>query len=107
MGDQKSPLHENGALRGGSVKSRCREEMGWVEWDRAELDELADEMSRYEFVLRFTLSHAACDTIVIGTTDVDHLRAKTAVVQVVPLQLYIYEEAKKRLAELSRVQGIL
>lgn len=80
--------------------------MGWVEWDRAELDELADEMSRYEFVLRFTLSHAACDTIIIGTTDLDHLRANTAVVQVGPLPVDIYEEAKKRLAELSRVQGI-
>ncbi len=84
-------------IRGGSVKGRRGEEMGWVEWDRAELDDLAGEMSRYEFVMRFTLSHVACHTIIIGTTDLDHLRANASAVQAGPLPVEIYEEVKKRL----------
>ena len=37
----------------------------WATWDDAGLEELAGGMSRYEFVLRFTLTHPACHTTMI------------------------------------------
>ena len=43
-------------------------------WDTAKLDEMLDGMTRVEFMLRFTLSHPALDTTIVGTANLDHLR---------------------------------
>ena len=47
-------------------------------WDGAGLDELLDGMSRTAFMLRFTLSHPALDTTIVGTSSVGHLRDNLA-----------------------------
>ena len=43
-------------------------------WEVAKLDDLlADGMTRMEFMLRFTLSHPALGTTIVGTSNPDHL----------------------------------
>ena len=54
-------------------------------------------MNRYEFVLRFTLSHPACDTTIVGTADLEHLRSNVAAASLGPLAEEIYAEALRRL----------
>jgi aryl-alcohol dehydrogenase-like predicted oxidoreductase len=38
--------------------------------------ELLDDMSPIEFVLRFTLSHPALSSTIVGTSSADHLRER-------------------------------
>jgi aryl-alcohol dehydrogenase-like predicted oxidoreductase len=54
-------------------------------------------MSRMEFVLRFTLSHPDLSTTIVGTANIDHLRANVAVAEKGPLPAELYEEARRRL----------
>lgn len=68
------------------------------QWQAAKLDELLEGMSRMEFTLRFTLSHPDLDTTIVGTSNVDHLRANAAAASKGPLPADVYEEAKRRLA---------
>jgi aryl-alcohol dehydrogenase-like predicted oxidoreductase len=67
-------------------------------WDAAKLDELLDGMSRTAFMLRFTLSHPALDTTIVGTSSVEHLRENVAVATQGALPDDVLEEAKRRLA---------
>ena len=62
------------------------------------MEDLLDDMPRIEFVLRFTLSHPGLSSTIVGTANVDHLRANLAIAAKGPLPADIYEEAKKRLA---------
>ncbi|MEO8693772.1 MAG: aldo/keto reductase [Acidimicrobiales bacterium] len=68
-------------------------------WEQAKLDELLDGMSRTAFMLRFTLSHPALDTTIIGTSSVDHLRNNLATAAQGPLPQDLYAEARRRLTE--------
>jgi aryl-alcohol dehydrogenase-like predicted oxidoreductase len=89
-------------VRGGIAQGGRNQHSGrWDLWDRAGLDELAGEMSRYEFVLRFTLSHPACQTTIVGTTQPSHLRSNIAAAQAGPLPAEVYEQAKQRLAQIG------
>jgi aryl-alcohol dehydrogenase-like predicted oxidoreductase len=54
-------------------------------------------MSRHEFVLRFTLSHPALSSTIVGTSDIDHLRSNVAIAEKGPLPADLYREAKRRL----------
>ncbi len=48
-------------------------------WQQARLDELLPEgLTRAEFLLRCTLSHPACQTTIVGTCNVEHLRENVA-----------------------------
>jgi aryl-alcohol dehydrogenase-like predicted oxidoreductase len=67
-------------------------------WDKAQLDDLLDGMSRTAFMLRFTLSHPGLDTTIVGTSSVDHLRDNLAVAAQGPLPDNILAEARSRLA---------
>ena len=58
-------------------------------------------MNRYEFVLRFTLSHPACHTTIVGTADLDHLQANVVTAKAGPLPSAVYEQAKERLAQVG------
>ena len=69
----------------------------WDLWESAGLDELAGDMNRYQFVLRFKLSHPAFQTTIVGTTQRDHLRSNISAAQAGPLPVDIYAQAKKRL----------
>jgi aryl-alcohol dehydrogenase-like predicted oxidoreductase len=68
-------------------------------WDRAKLDALLGDMSRIEFMLRFTLSDPHLDTTIVGTKDPEHLRQNLEAAQKGPLPPDLVAEAKHRLAE--------
>ena len=54
-------------------------------------------MSRTAFLLRFTLSHPALDTTIVGTSSVEHLRDNLAAAAAGPLPDDVLPEAKRRL----------
>jgi aryl-alcohol dehydrogenase-like predicted oxidoreductase len=66
-------------------------------WEQAKLDELLDGMSRTAFMLRFTLSHPALDTTIVGTRSVAHLQDNLATAALGPLPADVYAEATRRL----------
>jgi aryl-alcohol dehydrogenase-like predicted oxidoreductase len=66
-------------------------------WEEAGLDDLLDGMSRTAFMLRFTLSHPALDTTIVGTSSVEHLRENVAVAAAGALPADVLDEAKRRL----------
>ena len=66
-------------------------------WEEAHLDDLLDDMSRMEFTLRFTLSHADLDTTIVGTKSVAHLHENITAAEKGPLPDSIFQEAKRRL----------
>jgi aryl-alcohol dehydrogenase-like predicted oxidoreductase len=70
----------------------------WAAYERADLDALAEGASRSEFMLRFTISHPAMSTTIVGTLNPDHLAANVAAVKKGPLDDEVYAEAKRRLA---------
>jgi aryl-alcohol dehydrogenase-like predicted oxidoreductase len=67
------------------------------EWEDARLDELLDGMSRLEFTLRYTLSHADLDTTIVGTANATHLRDNLATARRGPLPDDVVHEVKARL----------
>ena len=89
-------------LRGGAALGEPGTGKGpperWRKFDEAGLDELREEgESRTAFVLRFTLTHDHTQTIIVGTTDPDHLRENREAVLRGPLPDSVYREAKRRL----------
>jgi len=90
-------------VRGGVAKGHREPVDRWAKWEEAGLDELLDGMSRYEFVLRFTLSHPNCDTTIVGTADLDHIGANVAAARAGPLPHHVYAEAARRLTSVGEV----
>ncbi len=88
-------------IRGGIAKGHSESGDRWTKWDRAGLNELMGDMNRYEFVLRFTLSHPSCHTTIVGTADLDHLQANVAAAKAGALPTDVYEQAKERLTEIG------
>lgn len=88
-------------IRGGVAKGHLAGEERWAKWDNAHLEELSGGMNRYEFVLRFTLTHPACHTTIAGTADLAHLSANAASAQAGPLPSETYEQAKERLTNIG------
>jgi len=70
-------------------------------FERAELDDVLDAMSRMEFMLRFTISHPDMNTTIVGTANPKHLAANMAAASKGPLPPEAYDEAKKRLAAVA------
>ena len=70
----------------------------WAQFEHAGLDELREPgESRSAFVLRYTLTHPHANTIIVGTTRVEHLRENVEAVMRGPLSDDVYAEAKRRL----------
>ncbi len=67
-------------------------------WELAGLDELLDGMTRMDFMLRFTISHPEMSTTIVGTANVDHLRANAVAASRGPLPDDVYQEARRRLS---------
>ena len=68
-------------------------------WERAQMDELLDEgQTRMEFVIRFTETHPAMHTNIVGTINPAHLESNLAAAAKGPLPADVYDEAKRRLA---------
>ncbi len=84
-------------IRGGVAKGHRESGERWDKWERAGLNDLLHGMNRYEFVLRFTLSHLECHTTIVGTADLNHLKSNVASADAGALAEDIYAEAAKRL----------
>ena len=89
-------------IRGGVAQGEPSAGLGgvdrWETFEKAGLDDLRQEgESRSAFVLRFTLTHPHADTIIVGTTNLDHLRENVDAVLSGPLPEDVYDEAKRRL----------
>ncbi|PQO33190.1 aldo/keto reductase [Blastopirellula marina] len=70
-------------------------------WTAAKLDELlTEDMSRAEFILRFTLSHPHCDTTIVGTCNEDHLAENIAAANKGPLSAELVKETLRRVSAL-------
>ena len=98
-------LIRGGAARGGPAEDKnwrqgplgLAEGEGQRRWAASGVDGLLGDMPRLEFVLRFTLSHPALSSTIVGTSKVDHLQANLAVAAKGPLPADLYEKAKQSL----------
>ena len=87
-----------GVAKGEPGESGAPNEQAWKNWDKAKLDELLDEgQSKTNFMLRFTLSHPAMHTTIVGTMNPEHLSGNIKAAEAGPLPEDVYVEAKKRL----------
>ena len=59
------------------------------------MEDLLGDITRVEFVLRFTLSHPALSSTIVGTSKIDHLRANLAIAAKGPLPSGLYENPKQ------------
>lgn len=97
-------------IRGGAARGAPAEDKDWSQgpiglpegegrrrWESSGVPDLLDGMTRLEFVLRFTLSHPALSSTIVGTSSMDHLRSNLAVAAKGPLPADLYEEAMRRL----------
>jgi aryl-alcohol dehydrogenase-like predicted oxidoreductase len=98
-------------VRGGAARGTAAEDKDWSVqpiglgaqapardlWEAADLDPLLDGMSRHEFILRFTLSHPALSSTIVGTSNPEHLRSNIEIAQRGPLPDDVYAEARRRL----------
>ena len=88
-------------VRGGAAKGGVGKEQGdfWESWQRVGIDDLIGDMSRQEFILRFTISHPDLDTTIVGTINPDHLNDNVKALLAGPLPANVYAVAKRRLAD--------
>ena len=97
-------------IRGGAARGAPAGDKNWRQgplglpegegrrrWNASGIEDLLDGMGRHEFVLRFTLSHPALSTTIVGTASPEHLRANLAIAEKGPLPADLYEEARRRL----------
>ncbi len=97
-------------IRGGSARGATAEDKAWQQgplgqpegegrrrWEESGIEEILDGMSRFEFVLRFTISHPNLSSTIVGTSNLEHFRSNVAIVEKGPLPTDLYEEAKRRL----------
>jgi aryl-alcohol dehydrogenase-like predicted oxidoreductase len=100
-------------IRGGAARGAPAEDKNWQadpiglaagegqrRWQSASLDGLIAEagLTKIEFTLRFTLSHPALTSTIVGTSSLEHLAANLAIAEKGPLPGDVYAEAVKRLA---------
>ncbi len=97
-------------IRGGAARGAPADDKAWQRgpiglaegegqrrWESSGIEELLEDMSRMEFVLRFTLSHPGLSTTIVGTSNPDHLRSNLDIAAKGPLPPDLYAEAKHRL----------
>jgi aryl-alcohol dehydrogenase-like predicted oxidoreductase len=98
-------------IRGGAARGAASEEKNWStapltqqagvgqrNWQTAGIEDLlaSSGLSRQEFILRFTLSHPALSTTIVGTSSLNHLKDNIAAAEKGPLPDDLYAEAKTR-----------
>ena len=70
----------------------------WAAFERARLSELLEDgETTSSFMLRFALAHPGIHTVIVGTTNVDHLRENVEAALAGPLPGDVYAEARSRL----------
>jgi aryl-alcohol dehydrogenase-like predicted oxidoreductase len=103
-------------IRGGAARGAPAEDKDWKQgplglsegegqrrWEASGIEDLLGDMGRFEFVLRFTLSHPGLSSTIVGTANADHLRSNLAIAEKGPLPADLYEEAKSRLRAVDGV----
>jgi aryl-alcohol dehydrogenase-like predicted oxidoreductase len=89
-------------IRGGAAKGAPSEDKQagtqWDRWQQVKLDDLLEDTTSMEFILRFTFSHPDMDTNIVGTINPAHLQDNINALLKGPLPPDVYEEAKRRLA---------
>lgn len=98
-------------IRGGAARGAPADDKQWRQgpltqaegvgkrrWDASGIEELLGDMSPIEFTLRFTLSHPDLSSTIVGTVNLEHLRANVAVAEKGPLPPELYAAAKQRFA---------
>jgi aryl-alcohol dehydrogenase-like predicted oxidoreductase len=97
-------------IRGGAARGAVAQDKNWRQgplgqsqgegqrrWESSGVEDLLGDMSRIEFVLRFTLSHPGLSSTIVGTANREHLRSNLAIAEKGPLPADLYAEARKRL----------
>jgi len=97
-------------IRGGAARGAPADDKGWKQgplglskgegqrrWESSGIDDLLGDMGRLEFVLRFTLSHPGLSSTIVGTSNMEHLRANLAFAEKGPLPADLYESVKRSL----------
>jgi len=97
-------------VRGGAARGALSAEKLWSRepiglpagegqrrWESSRVEEVIGEMSRLEFVLRFTLSHPGMSSTIVGTSRRDHLASNVAIAEKGPLPRDLYDAAKRLL----------
>lgn len=97
-------------IRGGVARGAPADDKNWSRgpiglaegeghrrWQASGIEDALDGMSRMEFMLRFTLSHPALSTTIVGTSSIGHLQANVAAAEKGPLPANVYEQAKRQL----------
>ncbi len=101
-------------IRGGAARGGPADDKGWQQgpiglsenegqkrWESGGMDDLLGDMSRMEFVVRFTLSHPGLSSTIIGTANMDHLASNLEFAEKGPLPTDLYERAKAALGPVS------
>lgn len=66
-------------------------------WNRARLDEfVTPERSRAELILRYTLAHPHCHTVIVGTCNAEHLTENLRAAEMEPLEPQLVTEIATR-----------
>ncbi len=88
-------------IRGGVARGQPGEGQGtaqvWDLWEKAGLDDLLQDMTATEFLLRATISNPNVHTAIVGTLNPAHLRENAAAARKGPLPAPVLQEAKRRL----------
>ncbi len=86
-------------IRGGVARGGPGKEEGnfWDLWQKAKVDDILGDMTRMEFIFRFTISHPDMDTTIVGTINPAHLQDNLNALRKGPLPPDVYAEAKRRL----------
>ena len=71
-------------------------------WQQANLDQLLDGSTRIDFTLRLTLSHPGLHTTIVGTRNLEHLKANVRAAKLGPLPPDVVAEAKRRLSQAAQ-----
>ena len=94
-----------GVAQGGPDAEIQRPQLNEV-WETAGLAELLPSgMKKAELILRYTISHPACHTTIVGTCNLDHLRENIRAVEKGPLEAELWEQITLRVARTQAARG--
>jgi aryl-alcohol dehydrogenase-like predicted oxidoreductase len=92
-----------GGVANGLPSERRRNAPKWDVLAAVDLDALVGEMSAFEFLLRFAISHPDMTTTIVGTLNPDHLADNVAAATAGALPPDLYERAKAALSAAGAV----
>ena len=70
----------------------------WTLWEKANLDELLEGMTRTQFMLRYTISNPSMHTTIVGTANMGHLSENLRTAELGALPPDVHAEAQRRLS---------